>query len=210
MSTPRSVCSFHAFAGITSVAVLVMLAGCTRAAPSGQLPTPAAASTNNPAGGVSATVSPVPSGGVASSRTTTPPAVRATSPPTPSRANQPPVARSIASVPEQVNPLDCKPPDPPERPEVIVKVDDPDDPVDALEVRLQYSSGTSFQGDVRMRFDAKRGAFVYTLPAVTRAAVGDDARNIMIAVRLPSSALSPPLIDWIQFKAYCLGHVANG
>jgi hypothetical protein len=145
-----------------------------------------------------------------SSRTTAPPTVPATAPPTPSGANQPPVVRSISSVPEQVNPLDCRPPDPPERPEVIVKVDDPDDPVETLEVRLQYSSGTSYQGDVRMRFNAKRQAFVYTLPPVTRAAVGNDARNIMIAVHLPSAALPPPPTHWIQFKGYCLGKPPGG
>lgn len=204
--TPRSVHPLRALAGCASAAALVMLTGCTGAEPSGRVPTPAAASTAD-AAQVGSTASTVPSDSTVSSRTTAPAAVRATVPPTPSSANQPPTVRSISSVPEQVNPLDCRPPNPPERPEVIVKVDDLDDPVETLEVRLQYSSGTgSYQGDVRMRFDATRQAFVYRLPPVTRAAVGNDARNIMIAVDLPSPspAPPPPPTHWIQFKGYCL------
>jgi hypothetical protein len=200
---PRPVGPFNAVAGCAAAVVLVILTGCTGAAPSGQ------ASTRTPTVGSGASTVP-PAGGTTTSRTTTPPAVHGTGQPTPSRMNQPPVVRSISSVPEQVNPLDCMPPQPPERPEVIVEVVDPDDPVDALEVWLQYSSGPAYDGDVRMRFDRKRTAFVYTLPPVTRAAVGNDARNITIGVQVRSSILQPPFTHWIPFKGYCQGTIGNG
>jgi hypothetical protein len=186
------------------VAVLVILTGCTGGAPSGQAPTRTATAVSTTGSGASTLP---PGGGTTPSRITTPPA--ATGQPTPSRVNRPPMVRSISSVPEKVNPLDCKPPNPPERPEVIVEVVDPDDPVDALEVWLQYSSGHAYQGDVRMRFDARRKAFVYTLPPVTRAAVGNEARNIMIGVQVPSSNLPPPFTHWIPFKGYCMGTIGN-
>jgi hypothetical protein len=63
------------------------------------------------------------------------------------------------------------------------------------------------------------GAFAWSrttafiaVPPVTRAAIGNDARNIMIAaqVRSSSTILQPPLTYWIPFKGYCMGSIGNG
>jgi len=82
---------------------------------------------------------------------------------TPTRSpKRPPVVRSITAVPDKVDPLACTPPDPPERPVVIAKVDSPDIGLGSVTVRLMYGVGgtSSYHGDVLMKYDASRKAFV--------------------------------------------------
>jgi hypothetical protein len=189
-----------------TVAALMTLAGCTGAADGGHaatatptaFPTRAAA----PVGGPASTTPGSPT----ARRTTAPPSVRGTVLLMPPPTNQAPVIRSISSVPEQVNPLGCTPPDPPERPEITISLEVPDESIDPSQVWLQYHSSDTHRGEVRMRFDAKRQVFVATLPPVTRVAVGDKARDISVNVRVPPSIRRPSLPTFDLCQGVLPGH----
>jgi hypothetical protein len=120
------------------------------------------------------------------------------------------VVRSIHAVPDRVDPLGCTPPDPPEQPEVIAEVEDPDDSAASIIVRLTYGVGgaSSYQGEARMTYDPGRRVFVHRLPAVTRQAVGAQARSIGLSVVARNASdpgnPTPPVTGFILIASYCL------
>jgi hypothetical protein len=96
-----------------------------------------------------------------------------------------PVIRSVRAVPDTVDPLGCPPPNPPERPEVTVVVDDPDTPPHTLVLELSWEAngaGASYRGETRMTYEPRRKAFVHRLPPVTGKTVGERARSISLNV----------------------------
>jgi hypothetical protein len=122
---------------------------------------------------------------------------------------RPPQVLTVRAVPDRVDPLACTPPSPAERPEVTVLVESPDVPPGSLVVELQYSGSPGYEGEVQMRYDAGRNLFSYTLPPVTRAAIGTTARSIMLAVtaRAPAGAgdlAIPPVSGSILIASACL------
>ncbi|GFJ83550.1 hypothetical protein Phou_077300 [Phytohabitans houttuyneae] len=114
-------------------------------------------------------------------------------------------------MPARIDPLACAPPIPPERPEIVVKVDAGGHSRDLFSVRLMYGVGGSsrYGGEVRMAYDASREAFVYRLPAVTRDKVGGEARSISLSAVIEAGSsylglLEPPTTAYISFASYCL------
>jgi hypothetical protein len=96
-------------------------------------------------------------------------------------------------VPATIDPLACTPPSPPEQPQVVVRVD-----------RAGRAPGSVA---VRLKYDAGRQAYVYTLPPVTWEKVGDRAAGISLHASLQFDSptrMPPPTYAFIPFPSYCL------
>jgi hypothetical protein len=202
------------FPVVVFAVTLAAVAGCTDEAPA----RPGPSQTTRPPA-VRAVASPSPSTAVASTSASMSPLV---SPAAKPAANEPPEIRSVRSVPEILGEMKCRPPDPPERPEVIAEVVDADDRPDKVIVRLQYQAvqrytgSPGYSGDVTMRFDPARKRFVYRLPPVTIDEVGPDPASIglMLVARNAPSMSDPrplPTSSWIFFAGPCLApSIKNG
>ncbi|MEU8301390.1 hypothetical protein AB0C04_29395 [Micromonospora sp. NPDC048909] len=123
-------------------------------------------------------------------------------------AQQVPVIRSIVATPDRVDRFSCSPPVPPERPEVVVRVDGPGLELAAVVVTLSYgASGAEYQGEVRMRYDKTRKAFTHRLPPVSRAAFGERAHGIWLSVQAANTSIQPwvppPTSGWIALAGRC-------
>nr|WTA67265.1 hypothetical protein OHB51_33325 [Micromonospora sp. NBC_00855] len=131
-------------------------------------------------------------------------------------AQRVPGIRSLIADPGRVDPLSCTPPDPPERPEVVVGLDETGSGLAAIVVTLSYGVfATDYQGEVRMRYDPDRKVFTHRLPPVTRTAAGERAHGISLSAQAENSSIQPnwmppPTSGWIAFASWCLGDLQNG
>jgi hypothetical protein len=99
------------------------------------------------------------------------------------------------------------------RPVVTAKVTDADDPPTALQVTLGYYLSGTYQGNVRMRYDAGRGLFVYQLPAVD-ASAGLNTMNgghlgVTILARDPAGLEPRPQSDAVATVEGCPPPIGN-
>ncbi|MFI7430763.1 hypothetical protein ACIBPB_27585 [Micromonospora sp. NPDC049836] len=124
-------------------------------------------------------------------------------------AQRVPVIRSLVATPDRVDPRSCTPPDPPERPEVVVRLEKPGPDLAAIVVTLSYEvSATDYQGEVRMRYDPDRKVFTHRLPPVTRTAVGERADGIWLSAQAENRSIRPnwvppPTRGWIAIAGVC-------
>jgi hypothetical protein len=86
-------------------------------------------------------------------------------------ADKPPRVISVTISPADIEPMPCGPSV--VRPEVTARVSDPDDATSTLVVHLTYGTIGSYEGEVRMKYDASLDAFTYELPPVQ----GGDTRQ---------------------------------
>ncbi|MEV4540595.1 hypothetical protein [Micromonospora echinaurantiaca] len=189
----------RAAAAATGLLLLPALVGCFDQRRQSSEPSGSPAETRSPSG--------APTVALVATATPTPPSTSAR--PTRVVIHPPPVIRALTASPDRVDPLGCKPPDPPERPEVIVRVDAPGLDVAASVVTLSYwVSGSEYRGEVRMRYDRARKAFVDRLPPVTGAAFGPTAHGITLYADAAHPAVQPgtappPTRGWIALKGRC-------
>ncbi|MFI2652746.1 hypothetical protein [Micromonospora fulviviridis] len=98
---------------------------------------------------------------------------------------------------------------PPERPEIVARVDAPGLNLSAVVVTLSFGvTGADYGGEVRMRYDAVRRVFVHRLPSVTRTAVGEVAQGIWLSVQaaypfVRVDWVQPPTSGWIPLASWC-------
>jgi hypothetical protein len=160
-------------------------------------------------------------GTLAGTPTPAPPPVPVASPstsatPIGTAAQRVPGIRSLVATPSRVDPLSCTPPDPPERPEVVVRLDETGPDPAAIVVTLSYGvSATDYQGEVQMRYDPDRKVFTHRLPPVTRTAAGERAHGIWLSAQAENPSIRPnwvppPTRGWIAFASRCLGDLQNG
>jgi len=151
------------------------LAGCTGPARANAITSGApTAASQSPSETLSPTVAPAPSSAKpAPSRSPSEHAGTPTRTHPPATSHpKPNAAPHVGSV--TISPLDFGACDNPSvRPTVTAKVTDADDAPASLRVTASYYLSSTYQGNVRMHYDAGRGLFVVQLPAVTAKAAKD-------------------------------------
>ena len=94
---------------------------------------------------------------------------------------------------------------------MTVRASDPDDAVTSLDVRLQYYVSNSYQGEVRMNYDASRHLFSYQLPAVETRDVGLQGGflEVVVTVTDPSGLVPRPTAPPGVPIDSCMGTIGN-